>query len=70
MKNTYTVSIGNVGNIDYSSKKLAEDCYKTYVTLSVNNEGRAAGEAVTLFKNDEILKEYYGTMGDSESCPM
>jgi protein involved in sex pheromone biosynthesis len=70
MKQTYTVSVGNVGNMDYTNKKLAEDCYKTYVTLSVNYQGRAAGESVTLFKNDEILKEYSGTMGDDESCPM
>ncbi len=65
-KNNYTVNVGNIGNMEYTSKKLAEDCYKTYVTLSMNNETRAAGESVYLFKNGEIVKEYIGTI-DAEN---
>lgn len=62
MKTNYEVSVGNVGNMIYASKKLALECYQTYVTLSMNNETRAAGESVILFKNGEIIKEYIGTI--------
>lgn len=57
-KKTYTVNVGNVGNMEYTSKKLAIECYKTYVTLSKNNEGRAAKEPVILFEGEDILMEY------------
>jgi hypothetical protein len=60
MKTTYEVCVGNVGNMTYTSKKLAEDCYTTYVKLSKQNISRAAGETVTLFKNGEIIKEHIG----------
>ena len=59
--NLYVVNVGNIGNMEYKSKKLAIDCYKTYVTLSMNNEGRVAGESVVLFCNDEIIMEYEGS---------
>ena len=65
-KNTYTVNVGNVGNIEYTSKKLALDCYNTYVTQSKDMYGRASGEDVYLFQNDEIIKEYYGTLHENE----
>lgn len=59
----YTVVVGNVGTMDYTSRKLAIECYNTYVTLSTNNEGRAAGESVTLFDdNDNIIMDYIGTL--------
>lgn len=58
MKHNYQVVIGNVGTIDYTSKKLAEECYITYVTLSKAGETRAAHEPVTLFKDGEIIEEY------------
>lgn len=58
MKHKYEVVVGNVGTMPYSSKKLAEDCYKTYVTLSIKGETRAANEPVTLLKDGEIVKEH------------
>ena len=60
VKNKYIVNVGNVGNMDYTSKVLALDCYATYVTLSKKGITRAAGESVVLFCNDEIVKEYTG----------
>ena len=65
-KNIYCVNVGNVGNMEYTSKKLAEDCYTTYVTLSRTNQTRAAGESVYLFKNNEIVKEYIGTIDQEQ----
>jgi len=60
MKTNYEVCVGNVGTMTYTSKKLAEDCYTTYVNLSKQNITSAAGETVTLFKNGEIIKEHIG----------
>lgn len=57
-KHNYEVVVGNVGTMPYTNKKLAMDCYKTYVTLSKNRETRAANEPVTLLKDGEILEEY------------
>jgi hypothetical protein len=54
----YEVVVGNVGILPYTSKKLAEECYDTYVTLSKNGEGRAGGEPVTLFLNGDLIKEH------------
>lgn len=65
-KKTYTVNVGNIGNMEYTSKKLAEDCYTTYVTLSRTNQTRAAGESVYLFVNNEIVKEYIGTIDQAQ----
>ena len=60
MKSNYQVVVGNVGTIDYTSKKLANDCYTTYVTMSKQNITSAAGESVTLFKDGEIIQEHIG----------
>jgi hypothetical protein len=67
MKTKYVVSVDNIGNMEYTSKKLALECFDTYVTLSKNNETRAAGESVYLFINDELVKEYVGTIAQSEN---
>lgn len=61
MKNNYQVVVGNVGTMGYTSKKLANDCFVTYVTMSKQNITSAAGESVTLFKNGEIINEHIGT---------
>ncbi len=63
-KKTYVVSVGNVGNMEYTSKKLAMECYTTYVTHSKNNETRAAGEPVMLYEleSNNIIAEYAGTI--------
>jgi hypothetical protein len=57
-KNTYTVSVGNVGCMEYTNKALALDCYTTYVSLSKKGITRAANEPVVLFMNNEIIKEF------------
>lgn len=58
MKHKYEVIVGNVGTMEYTSKKLAYGCYKTYVTLSKNGETRAANEPVTLLKDGGIIEEH------------
>ncbi len=66
-KKTYTVIVGNVGNMDYTNKKLAMDCYKTYVTMSKQGVTRAAGESVTLLEGEEIIMEHIGEIDLAES---
>lgn len=61
-KHIFKVVVGNVGTMEYTSKKLAMDCYTTYVTMSVKHITRAAGESVTLFQDDEIIKEHIGAV--------
>lgn len=60
MKHTYQVVVGNVGTMDYTSKKKAYECYNTYVSLSIKGETRAAGESVTLLIDGEIKEEHTG----------
>lgn len=64
MKNKYLVSVGNVGNMEYTNKQLALDCYNTYVSLSKKGITRAAGESVVLMCNDAIIKEHTGILND------
>lgn len=64
-KKTYVVNVGNVGNMEYTNKRLALDCYTTYVTLSRTNQTRAAGESVVLFENDNIIMEHVGTVDEN-----
>ena len=67
-KKNYTVCVGNVGTMDYTSKKLAIECYDTYVTLSKNGETRAAGESVALLCNDEIIAEHIGEIDAKDAA--
>jgi len=66
-KKIYYVIVGNVGTMDYTSKKLAIDCFKTYRTLSMQGITSAAGESVTLFEGDNIIDEYIGTLDLNEA---
>ncbi len=61
-KAKYRVVVGNVGTMEYSNKRLALECYATYVTLSMHNQTRAAGESVALFYGDELVREYEGNL--------
>lgn len=65
-KNNYTVNVGNIGNMEYTDKRLAIDCFKTYVSLSKQGKTRAAGEDIILMCNDVIIDEYIGTL--NEGC--
>lgn len=59
MKHTYTVTVGNVGNIDCPTLKDAQRTYAEYVRQSKYGSGRASGEAVALCADGEPLREYF-----------
>ena len=57
----YSVIVGNIGTIDhYPTKKAGLKDFAEYVRQSKTGYGRAAGESVALFDNDngEVVKEY------------
>lgn len=61
----YEVIVGNVGKVCQTMDKTeAEDKFGYYVTASVNNEGRAGGENVTLMHDGEIIREHDGDNGE------
>ena len=54
--------VGNIGTVyDGTSEAEARDMFATYVTQSSTGYGRAAGEPVTLMRDDEIVAEHCGT---------
>ena len=56
---TYEVIVGNIGRVYRGTSLLdSESTFNHYVSLSVLGQGRAAGESVTLFKDDEIVSEH------------
>ncbi len=59
--NQYEVIVGNIGTV-YSgpNHNTAFLTYSEYVTHSKSNYGRAGGESVTLFKDNEIDMEFLG----------
>lgn len=57
-KHNYEVVVGNVGTMPYTNKKLAKECYETYVACSKNGVTRAANETVTLMKDGEVSEQY------------
>ena len=59
----FQVVVGNIGHVyDGNNFMQAQCCYSRYVKASKSNIGRAAGEPVTLFHNNEIRCEYFGTL--------
>ena len=61
--NYYSVIVGNVGTVyEGVNGFTAYQTYDEYVGLSKRNTGRCAGEDVTLFNNNEIEREYIGTL--------
>lgn len=56
----YSIIIGNIGTIDCQTKNAGMKDFADYVRQSKAGYGRAAGEPVTLFDNDngEIVREY------------
>jgi len=66
-RDTYDVIVGNIGTV-YSghAKQTALRHYRCYVKLSIDNDGRVAGENVTLMRNDEPWMEYIGTLAAEE----
>jgi hypothetical protein len=57
----YRVVVGNVGTV-YSgfNRKEAKEAFHSYVEDSEDNFGRAGGEDVALFEDDEIIDEHLG----------
>jgi hypothetical protein len=67
MKHTYEVYCGNVGCIHTGhSSREALKAFREYVGQSKSDCGRAGGEDVAVFKDGEILREYYGTLQQSK----
>ena len=63
MPNTdnYEVLVGNIGLVHAGpGYAVALEVFNDYKTISETGWGRAAGEAVTLFKNGEPIREYPG----------
>ena len=65
---TYIVEVGNIGQV--ARGKTFLDVYQKYlhyVGLSIDDNGRAAGEDVTLFSPDgEPIREYWGSLHDGD----
>lgn len=53
-KHTYQVVVGNVGTMDYTNKKLAEDCYKTYVAGRSDQDVQETCEQIALLERNII----------------
>ena len=57
----YEVVVGNIGTVYRgSSKREAQSTFKYYVSQSQNDEGRAGGENVTYWEDNEPLIEFEG----------
>lgn len=55
---TYTVNVGNIGNIDAETRKAADATFREYAKQSRQGYGRASGETVTLMIDGEPVKEF------------
>ena len=61
----FSVTVGNIGTIyDGESLEDAQKIFKDYIEASKSDYGRASGESVYLFRNDEIFEEYIGKLDD------
>jgi len=59
----FEVIVGNIGNVYTGSfRGDAYNRFNTYIQQSKDNYGRAAGENVTMFRNNEIVKEFIGAI--------
>ena len=68
MDTFYEVIVGNIGKVgEYrNDEKNARDTFKTYVYISKNNLGRAAGESVDLYMNGEVIESFIGSLHEAE----
>lgn len=67
-KRDHRVVVGNIGTVYEGTNGFeAKAAYNTYVGKSKREEGRAAGESVTHFIDEEINKEYIGAL-DLREC--
>lgn len=62
----YTVIVGNIGTVYRGPcAHTARTLYSSYMGDSKANYGRASGESVYLFEDDEISRAYLG-LNDTE----
>ena len=62
---TYEVIVGNIGTVHQGhNRKEAEKVFTFYVKDSKTGLGRSGGEAVTLMRDGEPIREYEGTVKD------
>lgn len=62
---TFSVIVGNIGTVytgQYEGVAIAS--YEEYVNQSKQGYGRAAYDSVTIFRDNEIWREYHGQMKD------
>lgn len=59
----YEVRVGNIGRV-YEGDSLLEanKAWGEYRRQSEENYGRAAGESVTMYRDGEPMREYFGTL--------
>lgn len=63
----YSVIVGNIGTVCTTTDlEEAERVFKVYEEQSKSEVGRAGGENVTMFLGDEIHKEFFGSLSDTE----
>lgn len=62
----HEVVVGNIGTV-HSSNKSGLQAYLEYRKLSKDNYGRAAGEDVTWFIDDEPRMEHIGSLTEEEN---
>ena len=61
-RKTYSVMVGNVGQVYLGfNRSIAEQTFEEYASDSCNGYGRAAGEGVILFCDDEPIREQVAT---------
>lgn len=66
MKATYSVTVGNIGTVYTGNGTEAKRVFAEYREQSATNYGRAAGESVVLWKDNEPVKEYIGSRDKAE----
>lgn len=61
-KHRWQVVVGNVGTVyDGDHRPTAMSTYIAYRAASRTNKGRAAGEQVTLMRDDDVYRQHEGT---------
>lgn len=62
----YQVIVGNIGIVYHGNNKTdALNHFEEYKEQSESGVGRAGGENVVLFENDQPIKEFTGTLSKS-----
>lgn len=64
----WSVIVGNIGTVcaDVDEQTARKD-FSTYLLQSMSNYGRAAGESVSLWYDNEPVQEYQGTVEQQEA---